>query len=542
MIRSIRTHLLTGLVAIAAMVTAVVASGGRQEAPALAGPKPTLDQLAKIHPLLQAGAQNEPNARMRVLVTRISDGDKTRGKQKAKDIAASVDADEEDDFDLADTQSLVIKLKDVYKLAKHKDVRYISPDGSVLPQKGKKGKPDLDRNGRGGAAVLGSKPSAPQGPPDAKKLVTTYAGSIDADKVWESKNEGATGRGVTVAVLDTGVNLSHPDFATSSLVAVTANRRALGGGDGHGHGTHVAGIINGRSADGKYAGIAPDARVISVKVADDDGDATEGDLLRGLQWVYDNRLAYNIRVVNLSISAAVPSSYVTSPIAAAVEKLWFAGVVVVAASGNQGSAKDAVWHAPGNDPYIITVGCLDDNGTDSDGDDSQCTFSSRGTTQDMFIKPDVLAPGRKIVAPLADRYSTLGKAYPDRITPDGQHIRLSGTSAAAPVVAGLVALLLERYPSLTPDQVKSALMTTSRGYKGMTSKNGVVDADKALQVAKERKTGTANQGLRPSTALDPVGGAVGQTQTYWDQTYWDQTYWDQTYWDQTYWDQVANFD
>jgi serine protease AprX len=328
------------------------------------------------------------------------------------------------------------------------------------------------------------------------------------------------------------------DFANSNIVSVTANRRALGATDSHGHGTHVAGIINGRSADGKYVGIAPDARVISVKVADDEGDADESDLLRGLQWVYDNRQTYNIRAVNLSISAAIPSSYLTSPIAAAAERLWRAGVVVVAAAGNQGSAKDAVWHAPGNDPFVITAGCVDDNATKGTSDDTQCTFSSRGTTQDGFAKPDVMAPGRKLYAPLASRQSTLGTTYPDRIAADGQHIRLSGTSGAAPVVTGLVALLLERYPALTPDQVKSALMTTGQGYKGQASKALLADGDKAFKLVKDGKQGVANQGLKPSVGLNPPSGSANETQTYWDQTYWDQTYWDQTYWDQTYWDQT----
>ena len=164
-----------------------------------------------------------------------------------------------------------------------------------------------------------------------------------------------------MAVLDSGVEAAHPDLK-ANLIAVTVSSGASTD-DEHGHGTHVIGIIKGQHPNGNYLGVAPDARVVSVRIADNTGMAREADLLRGLQWAFDNRAPYSIRVVNVSMSAAIAASYKNSPVAAAVEQLWFNGVVVVAAAGNRGSAADATWYAPGNDPYVITVGALYHNQT-----------------------------------------------------------------------------------------------------------------------------------------------------------------------------------
>jgi serine protease AprX len=483
--------------------------------------------------LLQVGAQDEPEKKVRVLV--LKDG-KDKSRKKSQDIARAAEATESEDFTFVDSQAMEIKQKHVFKLASRRDVRFIAPDGPV-------GGP-VRQPGKRGAAVtqVGREKTAPaMPPPDGKDLVTAYPFEVNADKVWTNKALQATGKGVTVVVIDTGVNAGHPAFAGSNLISVTVNKRALGTQDTHGHGTHVVGIVNGRDAAGRYIGIAPDARVISVKVADDGGAANESDLLRGMQWVYNNRQAYGIRAVNISMSSAVPASYTTSPIAAAAEQLWFAGVVVVAAAGNHGATPNAAWFAPGNDPYVISVGCVDDRGTKDTGDDQVCEFGSRGRSQDGFYRPDVMAPGRRIVSALAGPTSTLAQQYPERIT-DGGYIRMSGTSGAAPVVTGVVALLLERHPSLTPDQVKYLLVANDKDFKAMKDGRGIVDALKAITAASQNRLGTANRGLTPSSAIDPATGAISQSQTYWDQTYWDQTYWDQTYWDQTYWDQAAGYD
>ena len=279
-------------------------------------------------------------------------------------------------------------------------------------------------------------------------------------------------------------------------------------------------------------------------------------MLRGLEWVELHRAAYHIRAINLSVSTSVPASYATSPIDAAVEHLWSEGVTVVAAAGNQGDAQAAVWFAPGNDPLVITVGCLDENQTVSPSDDSLCPISSRGITEDGFAKPDLLAPGRKIVSALGGGINgsptMLAQEFPDRITADGHHLRLSGTSMSAPMVTGAVALLLQNHPNLTPDQIKRLLVSSARAYPGQSDQAGTLNIAGALSAA-------ANPPAAGLMFPVPVGGIASTAgshaalwngyrwnSTYWDGSHWDSTYlngshWDGSHWDGSHWD-VASFD
>ena len=275
----------------------------------------------------------------------------------------------------------------------------------------------------------------------------------------------ATGKGVGVAVIDTGIAGDLRDFRVSqsdnrSRVVATAqiNPGSTKAGDQYGHGTHVAGIIAGNSLQpllarparsGKYAGIAPDANLIDVKVSDDDGNATVLDVLYGLQFAVDFKDQLGIRVVNLSLESTVPQSYKVDPLDAAVEAAWFKGLVVVAAAGNRGVAADAVSYAPGNDPYVISVGGTDDAGTRNLSDDALASWSARGVTQDGIAKPEINAPGARIVSNLAPG-SAFASMCPTCVLTGGM-IRAGGTSMAAPMVAGAAALLLERYPNLTPE-------------------------------------------------------------------------------------------
>jgi serine protease AprX len=349
---------------------------------------------------------------------------------------------------------------------------------------------------------------------------------------------------VGVAVIDSGIDSSHPDLV-DRVVAINVNRMAQSAEDGYGHGTHVSGIIAGRDAAQHYLGIAPNATLISVKVADDNGGAYESDLLRGLQWVALNRDAYSIRVLNLSVSVALPESYATSPVDAAVERLWTLGVTVVASAGNLGSAQDAVWYAPGNDPLVITVGCLDDNGTTSPSDDSLCPISSRGVTQDGFAKPDLVAPGRKIVSALASgigaQGSTLAAEFPDRVTGDG-HIRLSGTSMSAPIVAGTIALLLERYDKLTPSQIKQILTSTTSAYPGQTDQAGMLNIMSALErsghppASKTFVPVPVSQVAPPKDASTLLWDGARWGNTYFDGARWGAAYWDGARWGSAHWD------
>jgi len=222
----------------------------------------------------------------------------------------------------------------------------------------------------------------------------------------------------------------------------------------------VAGIVGGDGdlLPGRYVGIAPEAGLVNIKIADDTGAATLADAIAGVEWAVANKDVYNIRVLNMSLHSGVAQSYKRDPLDAAVEFAWFSGIAVVVSSGNMGSVSDAVSYAPANDPFVIVVGATDDMGTAARSDDVVAFFSSRGVTQDGLIKPDVVAPGRKIVSSSAPG-SVFTQIYPDRFV-DQDYFRLSGTSMASPVVAGVVALMLQQNPALTPGQVKYILTTT----------------------------------------------------------------------------------
>ena len=330
--------------------------------------------------------------------------------------------------------------------------------------------------------------------------------TVRADKAWWR----GSGRGVGVAVVDTGIAGDLPDFYTGGqsrvIASAVTNPCAKNATDNVGHGTHVAGLIAGNSLNypglrrlmGRYMGIAPRANLVSVKVSDDDGDTTVLDVINGLQFVVDNKDALGIRVVNLSLSSSVAESYKTDPLDAAVEAAWFSGIVVVAAAGNDGDAPGAVSYAPGNDPFVITAGALDDRGSTRLDDDVLAPWSSRGLTQDGIQKPEVLAPGNRLVAALAPksdferlcRRCVVGKNY----------FRLSGTSMSSAVVSGVAALVIQANPGMTPNQVKGAILSTRRQVPGV---GAAIDANAALD-----GTGSANGGLTPNTLIDPSTGQI----------------------------------
>jgi len=365
--------------------------------------------------------------------------------------------------------------------------------------------------------------TAPVAPPDASRLVSAYPRAVSAPSAWST----TTGRGVGVAVIDTGIAGELPDFAaadgTSRVVAsAVVNPAATTAADTYGHGTHVAGIIAGDGsrrdaadpAAGQYIGIAPEADLVSVKVGDDHGDATVLDVINGLQFVVDNKDAYNIRVVNLSLESTTPASYRTDPLDAAVEAAWFHGIVVVAAAGNRGTAADAADYAPGNDPFAITVGAVDDQGTATARDDDYAPWSSIGETQDDFDKPDVAAPGAHIVSTLAPD-SDFTRLCPECVV-DGGYIRAGGTSMAAPVVSGVAALTLQLHPEWTPDQVKSTIIATSRNVSGH-----VDEVNAAAATAVTAPVSNANKARpAPNDLVDPVTGDIDYARSSWSRSSW----------------------
>jgi len=458
-----------------------------------------VDPSLPIQPILQVGAQLDPNTTVSVIVQ------KANPLASSRDIAKSAGGAVVEEFSVIPAFTATFNYGSIMSLALNPNVRYVSID-AVVKQK----------------VAL-----------DTSRLLTTYPQDVSAPAVWNAQTgTGATGLGVTVAVVDTGLDLTNPDFH-GNVSAVSVNATGWATNDGYGHGTHVAGIIAANNPNGQYIGVAPNAHVIGVKIADNAGNAYESDLLRGLDWVYANKGTQHIRVVNLSVGTSIPGSYAYSPTDAAVERLWQSGVTVVVAAGNLGNAPDAVSYAPANDPYVITVGCLDDNQTASTAaDDSLCPISSRGITEDGFAKPDVVAPGRKVVSALASGNPVLAQLYPTRITPDGKHIRLSGTSMSTPVVSGVVALLLERFPNLTPDQIKNVLTGSALPYPGEPDHAGAVNAVQALAKA-PTATSAPNMGL---AGLPGINLTTGFGSVLWDGSRWSAATWDGSRWSSTSWD------
>ena len=359
---------------------------------------------------------------------------------------------------------------------------------------------------------------------DPAQLATAYPASVLAPPAWST----TTGAGVGVAVIDTGIDGGLVDFtdgqgASRVVSSVVTNPDATTPNDDYGHGTHVAGIIGGdgtrRPAGdplaGRYVGIAPDANLIAIKASDDAGHGTILDAIYGLQFAVDHKTAYNIRVVNLSVASTVAESYRTDPLDAAVEAAYFNGILVVVAAGNRGPAEDAVNYAPANDPFALTVGAVDDQGTTQRGDDAIASWSSVGTTQDGFAKPEIAAPGAHIVSTLApgSEYEAL---CPQCIV-DGSYLQIGGTSMSAPVVAGVAALVAQAHPDWTPDQIKSTLIATGRNVDG-----GVDEVNAAAALAVTEPSSGANAGITPNDLLD-ASGNIDWGRSSWGRSSWGRT-------------------
>jgi serine protease AprX len=352
-------------------------------------------------------------------------------------------------------------------------------------------------------------------PVSSAQLQTTYDQTLGVTDLWKY---GVTGTGVGVAVIDTGIDGGLPDFATANgknsrvVASAVDNSDAKTATDTYGHGTDVAGIIAGNR--GQYIGVAPNANLISIKVSDDAGATTVLDVIYGLQFAVQHQAQYNIRVVNMSLDSATPQSYKTDPLDAAVEAAWMHGLVVVTSAGNRGGDSDAVQYSPANDPYVITVGGVDENGTANPSDDTIASWSSRGTTQDGLQKPDVYAPGAHIVSVLAPN-----SAFADNncgcLVGNGQYIQTSGTSMAAPMIAGLVAAILQVHPKWTPAQVKGDLTSSS------VTENGSFQEPNAVKAVLNWNPVLADQGLTPSSLLNTATGEVNLNLATWNLATWN---------------------
>jgi serine protease AprX len=339
-----------------------------------------------------------------------------------------------------------------------------------------------------------------------------YAAVVEGARAVQAQY-GYNGAGVGVAVIDSGISAWHDDLTyvgwNPAVKVVNGQRVAkfvdfVNGRttpyDDNGHGTHVSGIIAGNGVDslGARAGMAPAADIVSLKVLDATGGGHISNVIAALDWVVANHSLYNIRVVNLSVGAAVTESYTTDPLALAAKRAVDAGVVVVTAAGNLGKNKTTgqvqygAITAPGNAPWVLTVGAYNHEGTLTRADDQIASFSSRGpTAHDFGAKPDVVATGVGIASlsvPGSTLYAnSLAFLLPGIFsTTTKPYLALSGTSMASPVVAGTVALMMQANPKLTPNLAKAIIEYTAQnyGYDPLTQGAGFLNTKGAVDLAR----------------------------------------------------------
>ena len=362
--------------------------------------------------------------------------------------------------------------------------------------------------------------------------------------LWDTATTAQT---PTIAIVDSGIDKNHPCFGGGSRIIQRQVLTTLSQGSGddtRGHGTFVAGIAACQAAG--YAGAAPQANLVDLDVMDDAGMARTSDVIAAAEWIYNNRLSKNIRVANFSLHSTLPSNFTKDPLDKAVEKLWFSGVVVVVAAGNYGIAggPSGVPYAPGNDPFVITVGAIDLEGSVNPRNHDVPSWSAYGYTKDGFRKPEVSAAGRYMIGPVPSN-ATLKASKPDNVV-SSTYMRLSGTSFAAPVVAGAAAQILAKHPNWTPDQVKGALMLKARYVpeEGLTGAAGVgeINASRSVMVTNPPNP---NAALNQYVVPDPLGSgarvfnAVSWTDAARSNASWSDVTWTDVTWSDASWSAVT---
>jgi serine protease AprX len=332
------------------------------------------------------------------------------------------------------------------------------------------------------------------------------AAAVNADDMWA---KGYTGKGVGVALIDTGV-VPVPGLTSGNVVngpdLSFDSQSPSPNLDGFGHGTHMAGIIAGNDGvPGGWTGVAPGATLLSMRVGAHDGATDVSQVIAAVDWVvaHRNDPGLNIRVINLSYGTDGTQATTADPLTHAIENAWRAGIVVVVAGGNAGTTRPSLDN-PARDPYVIAVGADDPHGTTgSTMDDTVPEFSSRGS---LTRRVDVVAPGQS-VASLRDPGSVIDTEYPAAVV-DGRFFKGSGTSGAAAVVSGATALLLQQRPDLTPDQVKALYRSTARQLPAADAAGrgaGLIDVNAASTAPKSQVA----QSWASSTGLGTLEGARG---------------------------------
>ena len=297
-----------------------------------------------------------------------------------------------------------------------------------------------------------------------------------------------TGAGITIAILDTGVSLCDDLVRPRNrlLAFVDYVNGKSHPYDDNAHGTHVSCIAagNGFLSHGRYRGTAPEANIAAIKILDENGRGNTADALAGIEWIIKNRRRYNIRVANLSIGTEDTGS--SDPLVRAVEEAWDRGIVMCIAAGNNGPAPHSVT-SPGISRKAITVGASDDfNHADIWGN-TLVNFSGRGPTSECINKPDILAPGHDIISCLSSSPEMSAKRRSKLKIVAEHYVKMSGTSMASPMIAGAAALLLQKHPGLTPDEVKLMMKKSAKdlGQPGNRQGWGEIDIEKLLNLEVE---------------------------------------------------------
>ncbi|MDQ2809301.1 MAG: S8 family serine peptidase, partial [Chloroflexota bacterium] len=381
------------------------------------------------------------------------------------------------------------------------------------------------------------------------------------------ENRPLRGWGVTVAVVDSGLipmektnNWDYVDPATGGLwmenggrcigyrdflPRTTANGNsgaaALNSIDQNGHGTHVVGTIADHhnmvmttNTVASPVGVAPDVNLMVARVLDRNGAGTYGDVIAAIDYIVSMKTQLNIKVLNLSLYAPATGPYWSDPLDQAVMRAWQAGITVVAAAGNDGPGAGTIT-VPGNVPYVITAGAIKSGRYTDSGSDELATYSGRGPTESAFVKPDVLVPASRTIAPMPNGSLLAGQVAAGIMTttdvlnyqmvkpiPAFHYYRLSGTSMAAAQISGIAALVLQANPTFTNNQVKGRIMATARPavdalglpvYSIWEQGAGLVNTQQAVLGT---INSVANPGMDLATDLDPNG-----TTHYWGNTTWN---------------------
>jgi serine protease AprX len=507
------------LVALAAPIAAV-ADGGSSK-PRKGGVPPTY-----IAPTLLAKAQSSPNEYVKVIIQSVN------GSSKAAN--AFKDADRSDGRRGGDDDDDREVMKDRYEFV---DSVAVTLQASKLT--------DLAK--QPGLTITPDSPVTLTAQPTSKHLWPTASG---LRPLWSSGAKAAT-KAPTIAIVDSGIDANRRDFDNGARVVaneVITKLEPNSPGDGRGHGTFVAAVAAGSAPDN--AGASPTSNLVMLDVMDDHGMARTSDVIAAAEWIHANKAKHNIRVANFSLHSVTPSNFTRDPLDRAVEKLWFGGVVVVVASGNYGveGGPSGVKFAPGNDPFVITVGAVDLEGSVRPSRHDVPSWSAYGYTYDGFRKPELAAAGRYMVGPVPAG-ATIRRDKPGNVVGSAS-MRLSGTSFAAPIVAGAAAQILARRPDWTPDQVKGALMATARqvgdaapGQAGV----GEINADRAASMRSAPNPNAAlnrhllnSGGKSGTTTFDAASWqSVARANVSWDSVSWSDASWNSASWNSASWQSVS---